>query len=92
MIIRTALVGLALVITAGTGTGTDPHYGARLSEPLPEPSTIERVAHPADSCLEDQAYVPVDYRDPIGVEDIRGVTRACVNIDELAGRLELCER
>ncbi len=38
--------------------------------------------HPADSCMEDEAWVPVNYKLDIGREDAHGVTRACVNIDE----------
>ena len=42
--------------------------------------------HPADACHEDQAWTAVDYRDPLGVEDIHGVTRRCVNVDEMEPR------
>lgn len=33
-------------------------------------------------CAEDENWDAVDYQDPRGQEDINGVTRACVHIDE----------
>lgn len=38
-------------------------------------------AHPADQCQEDEAWTAVHFQDPNGIEDIHGVTRACVNLD-----------
>ena len=44
------------------------------------PGTLIRAAspHPADLCEEDASWAAVDYRDPLGYEDIHGVTRRCV--------------
>lgn len=39
--------------------------------------------HPADSCREDEAWVAVDYRTEGAIEDIHGVSRMCVSMDEL---------
>ena len=48
------------------------------------PGTIIRAVsptHPADFCDEDASWAAVDYRDPLGIEDIHGVTRRCVYND-----------
>ena len=48
------------------------------------PRTVTVIApHLADQCPEDEAWVAVHYDDPRGVDDIHGVTRACVNHEEL---------
>ncbi len=48
------------------------------------PGTIIRAVspiHPADLCDEDASWSAVDFRDPLGIEDIHGVTRRCVYND-----------
>ncbi len=43
------------------------------------PGTIVRAMspHPADACPEDASWAAVDYRDPLGIPDVYGVTRRC---------------
>ena len=39
--------------------------------------------HAAEGCTEDEAWIAVDYQTPGAFEDSHGVTRACVNIEEI---------
>jgi len=75
--LATAGVALALVVT-----------GCRVTVDLAEHSpvyleTTTTTLHPADNCHEDEAYTPVDYLTPGALEDVHGVTRVCVNLDEI---------
>ncbi len=44
---------------------------------------IQHIHTVAVDCEEDEAYIAVDYRDGDAVEDMRGVHRACRNVDQL---------
>ena len=37
------------------------------------------------NCVEDENWIVVDWQDPRGVEDIRGVSRACVHYETETG-------
>jgi hypothetical protein len=50
-----------------------------------EPPTEVVIAAPvyATPCQEDEAWVTVDYRDPVAIEDQAGVSRRCIPLDDL---------
>lgn len=39
--------------------------------------------HAAENCREDEAWIAVDYNTPNAFVDSNGVTRACVNVEEI---------
>lgn len=41
--------------------------------------------HAAEACMEDEAWVAVHFETEGAFEDSHGVTRACVNVEELIG-------
>lgn len=45
--------------------------------------TIVLNMHPAEACMEDEVWAPVHYQTQGADRDAGGVTRMCVNIDEL---------
>ena len=39
--------------------------------------------HPAEDCMEDEVWAPVEYGTYNSTEDAAGVNRVCINIDNL---------
>lgn len=39
--------------------------------------------HAAEACQEDEAWIAVDHNTPNAFVDSHGVTRACINIDDM---------
>lgn len=45
--------------------------------------SIGKSFHAAEACVEDEAWIAVDYQTPGAFVDSHGVTRACVNVEEI---------
>ena len=45
--------------------------------------TFTMRMHPAEDCMEDEVWAPVEYGTYNSTEDAAGVNRVCVNIEEL---------
>ena len=79
---RKTLTATALVVAL---IGVSPHTaqsrpiaGDRIGSQSTESSTDA-----CGTCQEDQVFAPTHFTDPNGTEDVHGVTRKCVAIDEL---------
>ena len=84
------IVALSLALLIGPAQANEPKQIDSVLNNRPTTTTTTRMVtivcpiHPADECMEDEVFAPIDYRDPRGIE-VRGVTRACVAIDEYDG-------
>lgn len=51
--------------------------------PPPEPEVIYVTrTHAADACHEDEVWAPVHYETPGAIEDVHGVSRMCINVEQ----------
>lgn len=88
------LVAGALILTMGctssvpTGTAWDCAFDDQVMDSTGQCRNIDtyvdayRDTIVIPDCEEDENWDAVDFQDPRGEEDIHGVTRACVHIDE----------
>lgn len=77
-------IGIAVFgIAIGTGIATGTAIGKPIAGTGSETGSVcPLVAHPADSCREDEIFAPTHWRDPEGIEtEFDSVTRKCQPID-----------
>ncbi len=71
------LIAALVALTALIGSLLSPPAVIAVPNPEPPPAVY------ATPCQEDEAWVTVDYRDPVAIEDAAGVSRRCIPLDDL---------